>query len=399
MKDRREQVSVRIVSSIDQIDRERWDACAGDEDPFVSYAFLHALEASGSATAETGWLPQHLAIEGDDGLLLGVAPVYLKGHSYGEYVFDWSWASAYRRAGLSYYPKLQCAVPFSPVTGQRLLAAPGSGDQARRWLVAGMLELGRHHEASSVHVTFLTAPEYELCGEMGLLQREGIQFHWHNQGYATFDDFLDALMARKRKAIKKERQRARQDGIRLSILRGDDIKARHWDAFHRFYLSTIDRKWASAYLEKDFFHRIGSTMGERVVLVAGERDGELVAGALNLLGKRALYGRYWGCRGDHRFLHFEACYHQAIELAIELGLERVEAGAQGPHKLQRGYLPERTYSAHFVAHPEFRAVIGDFVARERLAVAAEIDAVLADSPYRADRAHGRADERAAPKRR
>ncbi len=385
--EREEQVAVRVVQDIGEIDAAAWDACAGKRDPFVRHAFLLALEQSGSAVAREGWLPQHLVIEQGDGIA-AAAPLYVKGHSYGEYVFDWSWAGAYKRHGLRYYPKLQCCVPFSPVTGRRLLVPPDSpnAEALSRTLVAAMIELARVHDCSGVHITFATEAEWKLCGDSGMLQRTGLQYHWHNQGYQCFDDFLQALLGRKRKAIRQERRRAAASGCALRVLRGDDIKPAHWDAFHRFYLSTIDRKWASAYLTRAFFHLIGETMADNIVLMMAFDGDEPVAGALNLLGEDALYGRYWGSDGDHPDLHFEACYYRAIELAIELGLSRVEAGAQGQHKIQRGYLPATTYSAHWLAHPEFRHAIGDFLEREREAVALERRELMAHSPFAADRA-------------
>ncbi|MCA9623599.1 MAG: N-acetyltransferase [Myxococcales bacterium] len=380
-------VAVRVVSRIDEIDAAAWDACAGDEDPFVSHAFLHALEESGSASADEGWLPQHLVIEGADGRIAAVAPTYVKGHSYGEYVFDWSWASAYRRAGIEYYPKLQCCVPFSPVGGSRLLVRPDATEVPyRRVLLAAMVEMTVQSDLSGAHMTFCTEEEYDLAGELGLLQRTGTQYHFFNEGYESYDDFLAALLGRKRKVIKRERREAQSCGATVRAITGDELRPEHWEAFYGFYLSTIDRKWASPYLTKDFFFRIGETMPERIVLMLAEQDGQPVAGALNLLGKKALYGRYWGSSADHKFLHFETCYHRAIELAIELGLERVEAGAQGQHKIQRGYVPVPTYSAHFIVHPKFRRAIDDFLQHERQALAEERRALMAQSPFREHRA-------------
>jgi hypothetical protein len=389
-----EEIAVRIASGIDEVDAAAWDRCAGDDDPFISHAFLHALEASGSATAEEGWLPQHLAIE-QDGELCAAAPLYVKGHSYGEYVFDWSWASAYQRSGLTYYPKLQCCVPFSPVPGRRLLVSPHAearGDKLRRTLMMAMLELARQAELSGVHITFCSKDEYALGGEAGLMQRTGVQYHWHNDGYASYQDFLAALLGRKRKQLKRERREAQSCGVTLKTLRGDDIKAHHWDAFHRFYLATIDKKWSSAYLTRDFFARIGETMADKLVLFMGFEDGEPVSGALNLLGRDALYGRYWGCEQRYRFLHFESCYHRAIELAIELGLQRVEAGAQGQHKIQRGYVPVPTYSLHHLAHPQFSDAVDGFLERERSALDRERALLTEHSPYSADRRKGVAAE-------
>jgi len=387
-----EQVAVDVVSSIGALDAAQWDACAGDADPFVSHAFLHALEESGSATAEEGWLPQHLVVKRDD-RIVAAAPTYVKGHSYGEYVFDWSWANAYQRSGLSYYPKVQCCVPFSPVGGSRLLVREGEDQQKlQRVLLSAMVQLTDNADLSGAHITFCTEEEYELAGELGLLQRNGVQYHWFNDGYETFDDFLGALLGRKRKAIKKERREALSHDVRIRPVTGDDLKPEHWDAFFEFYHSTIDRKWSSAYLTRDFFHMIGDTMRDRIVLMVAEEDGEPVAGALNMLGEDALYGRYWGSSGRYRFLHFELCYHQAVEYAIAQGLARVEAGAQGQHKIQRGYIPVPTYSAHFLAHPEFRRAIGSFLEREREALAEDRKQLMAQSPFRKHRDKHRAAE-------
>lgn len=383
---KKQQYAVRAVPRIRDVDADAWNACAGAVDPFVSYAFLDALEESGSATADEGWLPQHLVVEDDDGGVLACAPMYVKGHSYGEYVFDWSWASAFRRAGREYYPKLQCCVPFTPAGGPRLLVPPGADrPELQRVLLSAMLELAKRHKVSGVHITFCQEAEQELCAELGLLSRIGVQYHWHNDGYRTYDDFLGALLGRKRKALKKERRGALEAGLDIRRLSGADITSKHWDRFYQFYLRTIDRKWASPYLTREFFEIVGATMGENVVLVVAEDDGEPVAGALNFVGKEALYGRYWGCTEEHRFLHFELCYHQAIEHAIALGLKRVEAGAQGQHKIKRGYSAVPTYSAHWLAHPGFRNAIDDFLRDERPAVLAEIAALKAHSIYSADR--------------
>lgn len=386
-----QQYVVQAVPSIADVDAEAWDACAGDVDPFVSHAFLLALEESGSATAEEGWLPQHLVVGHEEGEVLACAPLYVKGHSYGEYVFDWSWASAYKRAGREYYPKLQCCVPFTPAGGPRLLTRPGENRaELSRVLVTAMVELAKRHKVSGVHITFCTQQEQAVCADLGLLSRVGMQYHWHNQGYASFDDFLGALLGRKRKAIRKERREAAASGLTIRRLRGDDIKAKHWDRFYAFYLRTIDRKWASAYLTREFFDIIGPSMGDQVVLIVAEDDGEPVAGALNFQGKEALFGRYWGCSERHKFLHFELCYHQAIEHAIAEKLARVEAGAQGQHKIKRGYNAVPTYSAHFLAHPGFSDAIQRFLEDERPAIREEIEALKAHSIYSADR--GRAAE-------
>jgi uncharacterized protein len=378
--------TIRVIDRIAAIPASAWDACAGSDNPFLSHAFLDALEESGSATAETGWLPQHLALEDAGGQILGVAPLYLKGHSYGEYVFDHGWADAYERAGGRYYPKLQCAVPFTPVTGPRLLVHPAlgkeGGEAVADALISGMLELARRHKVSSLHVTFPTRGEWERFGEAGFLQRMGQQFHWENQGYSSFDDFLAALSSRKRKTIRKEREAALAGGIAIHTLTGAAIEKRHWDAFFRFYISTSDRKWGSPYLTREFFDLIGARMADRIVLVMAEKNGRPIAGALNLRGGDTLYGRNWGCAGDFPFLHFEACYYRAIDFAIAHGLRRVEAGAQGQHKIQRGYLPSPTYSAHWIRDPGFKRAVADFLARERRAVSHEMDELAELSPFR-----------------
>jgi predicted N-acyltransferase len=386
MPDGAEPVTVNLLSAIDEVGAEAWDACAGPGNPFVSHAFLSVLERSGSAVSEQGWQPQHLVIADRDGGLLGAVPLYLKSHSYGEYVFDWGWADAYERAGGSYYPKLQACVPFTPVAGPRLLVRPGAEAEAvAAALIAGLTEVARRTQVSSLHVTFCQQAEWRQFGDAGFLQRSGRQFHWHNRGYASFDAFLEGLTSRKRKMIRKERRKVAESGITLRTLRGEAIEPRHWDAFHRFYLATADRKWGSPYLTRAFFHQLGETLGERVVLVVAEDRGELTAAALNLLGEDALYGRNWGALGDYRFLHFEACYYQAIEFAIEHGLARVEAGAQGEHKIQRGYMPVETYSAHWIADPGLRDAVENYLAHERREIAGEIAGLAAYGPFRKDR--------------
>lgn len=378
-------ISVKVLTGIAEVEPAAWDACAGPDNPFLAHAFLLALEESGSVGGRSGWQPAHMVAEAPDGRVVGAVPMYAKGHSYGEYVFDHSWANAYERAGGRYYPKLQVAVPFTPVPGPRLLVRPGAGDDAvRRALVRAMEEVARRFDVSSVHATFPTEPEWRLLGEEGWLQRTGVQYHWDNRGYASFDDFLGALNARKRKAIRKERREVAESGVRLHTLTGDALKPEHWDAFHRFYMETADRKWGGGYLKRSFFHRLGAQMADRVVLVMCEDGGEWVAGALNLLGTDTLYGRNWGSDGRYRFLHFEACYYRALDFAIERGLKRVEAGAQGEHKIQRGYLPVRTFSAHWVRDPGFRDVLDRHLALERAAVEEEIGGLGELSPYRRD---------------
>ncbi len=388
MPDGSEAIAVRVVSRIAELPAAEWDLCAGPN-PFVSHAFLSALEESGSATRETGWLPQHLVIAGRDQRLMGAVPLYLKSHSYGEYVFDWGWADAYERAGGSYYPKLQACVPFTPVTGPRLLLHPDcERPPVARALTAGMLELARRTQVSSLHVTFPTEAEWRDLGEAGFLRRTGLQYHWENRGYASFDDFLASLASRKRKAIKKERRAVAESGVGLRALTGGEIEPRHWDAFHRFYRATSDKKWGPAYLTREFFHRLGETMGERVVLIVAEWQGEPVGAALNLVGDEpeggVLYGRNWGGVDRFKFLHFEACYYQAIDYAIRHRLARVEAGAQGEHKIQRGYLPATTYSAHWIRDPALRQAVAHFLERERRAIDEEQNILESFAPFRKD---------------
>ena len=377
--------TVKSLPSIHEITPEDWNACAGPDDPFVSHAFLAALEDSSSVSVKTGWTPRHLVAHDGSGRLMACTPAYLKTHSYGEYVFDWSWADAYERAGGRYYPKLQVAVPFTPIAGNRLLVREGAPAAAVDVLAGALIQLAQRLGISSVHVTFPTEAQWAHLGQRGFLLRIGHQFHWHNRGYRDFDDFLAALSSRKRKAIRKERKGVADHGVSVRTLVGGDIQERHWDAFYRFYRNTHDRKWGHAYLNRKFFHLLGDRLRDRVVMVVAERaGGETVAGALNLRGANALYGRYWGCVEDYRFLHFEACYYRAIDFAIAAGLERVEAGAQGPHKVQRGYLPVRTYSAHWIADPGFRSALARYLAAERHAVDEEMARLSAASPYRQD---------------
>jgi predicted N-acyltransferase len=382
MPDGHEPVSIKVVRSIFDIDAGQWDACAGDADPFISHAFLSILEASGSANPESGWVAQHLTIENEAGALLACAPLYLKDHSYGEYVFDWGWADAYQRAGGSYYPKLQSAVPFIPATGRRLLVRPGAPASLATVLASGMMQLATRLGVSSVHVTFPTEAEWRALGDAGYLLRLGRQFHWENRGYKTFDDFLATLSSRKRKAIRKERRSVAESGVAVKALTGDAIEVRHWDAFYQFYLNTTDRKWGPSYLTRAFFSLLHETLRDRVVLIMAEADGNLVGGALNLLGADTLYGRNWGCSEDYKFLHFEACYYRAIDFAIKRGLKWVEAGAQGTHKIQRGYLPRTTYSAHWIADPSLKRAVARFLDEERHQNAHEMDLFAAKSPYR-----------------
>ncbi|WP_404383685.1 GNAT family N-acetyltransferase [Caenispirillum salinarum] len=381
---RNDSLTLKAVASIAAVPADAWDACAGTGNPFVRHAFLSALEDSRSACGEEGWLPRHLVLEDPDGGVLACAPLYVKSHSYGEYVFDWSWANAYSQAGGRYYPKLQCAVPFTPVTGPRLLVRPDAPDPARlrEALVGGMVNLAERAGCSSVHVTFPTEAEAETMEGMGLLRRMGVQYHWENPGYGSFDEFLETLSSRKRKDIRKERARAQASGVRLETLTGDAITPRHWDAFHRFYMATSDRKWGNPYLTREFFDLLGQRMGDAVVLVMGFEDDRPVCGALNLRGSDTLYGRNWGSLGDYRYLHFEACYYRALDFAIEHGLTRVEAGAQGEHKIKRGYMPRPTWSAHWIADAGLRQAVERYLGQERAVMQAEIEDLATLAPYK-----------------
>ena len=377
-------IAVKAVGAIGEVSGPAWDACAGEGNPFVRHAFLAALEASGSVSAQAGWAPHHLIMEDAGGNLVGAVPMYLKGHSYGEYVFDHAWAAAYERAGGRYYPKLLVAVPFTPVTGPRLLVRPGADAASiEGYLLAGCVELARRLEVSSLNINFPEQGLWRRLGEAGLLLRTGEQFHWRNEGYDTFEDFLAALSARKRKTIRRERRDALADnGITIEVATGADLSEAHWDAFYAFYIDTGGRKWGSPYLNRAFFSLIGETMGERIALIMARRAGRYIAGALNLIGADALYGRYWGCAEEHRFLHFELCYYQAIDFAIAHGLARVEAGAQGPHKLQRGYVPVHTYSAHWIRDRGFHEALAGYLEREREEVDLEIGWLGERTPFR-----------------
>lgn len=376
--------TLQVNDGIASIGRDAWDACAAPTgDPFVSYDFLHACEASGSAVPSQGWAARHLSLHDEDGAVLGVMPLYLKGHSQGEYVFDHSWADAYQRAGGRYYPKLLGAVPFTPATGPRFLNAPGTDEvPVREALLQGALTLVERLGVSSLHVNFPTEPEWRAMTGAGLLPRRDIQFIWRNDGYQTFDDFLAALSSNRRKTIRRERREA-QAGLDIRVLTGADLTEAHWDAFFDFYMDTGDRKWGRPYLTRDFFARVGATMADRIALVMAFRGETPIAGALNFIGRDALYGRQWGALEEVPFLHFELCYYQAIDFAIARDLSRVEAGAQGEHKIARGYLPSPVYSAHWIADPALRDPVARYLENERPAVEAEMAAMTTDlSPYR-----------------
>ena len=381
----------RVASSLASVEPAAWDACANAGrdpaerfNPFVSHAFLSALERSGSVGAKSGWTPAHALIEDRAGRLAAAAPAYVKTHSLGEYVFDQAFAEAYRRAGGRYYPKIQVSVPFTPVTGSRLLLEKDAPEAARAALIGALRALCRSCGASSLHFTFATELEASALAEEGFLLRAGEQFHFINQGYRDFDDFLDALASRKRKTIKRERREALGADLTIELLTGSDIAQRHWDAFFAFYIHTGARKWGRPYLTRAFFDEIGGTMPERILLVMVRKGVDYIAGALNLLGDDAIYGRHWGALEERPFLHFEVCYHQAIDYAIRHGFKRVEAGAQGEHKLARGYRPVTTHSAHEFADPRLRAAVADYLTRERDAVAAMIKDYEEALPFRRD---------------
>ncbi|QXT39788.1 GNAT family N-acetyltransferase [Gymnodinialimonas ceratoperidinii] len=383
------QISIEVLTSLSQIAPEDWDACASPEpgrprDPFTTYRFLDALEQSGSVGPGTGWQPRYLVARIDD-LVIACAPMYAKGHSQGEYIFDHNWAHAYENAGGAYYPKLQIAAPFTPATGRRFLTRPGHEATGLSALVQGAVQIAAENELSSLHVTFCTEDEAIAGERIGLMRRASQQFHWVNDGYASFDDFLANLSSRKRKNIRKERARAQDFGGEIVSLTGDQIEPAHWDAFWHFYQDTGARKWGTPYLTRDFFDRVHETMADDVLLCLAIRDGRPVAGALNFIGADTLYGRYWGCVEDHPCLHFELCYYQAIDYAIANSLSRVEAGAQGAHKLARGYLPVETHSLHWVRDAGFAEAITRYLEAEKEAVDEEIEVLTGYGPFK--RAH------------
>lgn len=378
---------VRVEPDISRIKPETWNALANPEDkvtdPFVSHQFLQAFEDTGCVGEETGWTPQHLILEDEGGVLRGCMPVYLKYHSQGEFVFDHGWADAYHRAGGRYYPKLLSAVPFTPVTGRRFLVGSGPGsEKARGLLLDAATELTERSGASSFHVNFLKKEEWDELGAAGFLLRTDQQFHWQNAGYAGFDDYLGELASRKRKAIRKERRVALSNGIEVEVIEGRAISERAWDAFYAFYMDTGARKWGHPYLNRRFFSNISEAMPENLLLIMATRAGNYIAGALNFIGGDTLFGRYWGCSEHHKCLHFEICYYQAIDYAIKHGLAFVEAGAQGGHKLARGYLPKTTMSAHYVKDPNFRRAIAHYLEQEREFVEMESQELSQRSPFK-----------------
>jgi len=383
------QIEIQLSGSLAQIGADEWDACACPEaadrgrpnDPFTTYRFLGALEDSGSVGRGTGWQPQYLTAY-LDGQLIGCAPMYAKSHSQGEYIFDHNWAHAFEQAGGRYYPKLQMAVPFTPVTGRRFLVRPGFEGVGHSALVQGAVQLAANNKLSSLHVTFCTEEEAGAGTQMGLMPRLTQQFHWLNQDYHKFDDFLASLSSRKRKNIRKERAQAQGFGGEIEVFSGADLRPEHWDAFWTFYQDTGARKWGSPYLSRSFFDIAQDTMADDMALILARRDGDYVAGALNFIGRDTLYGRYWGCSEHHPCLHFELCYYQAMDLAISMGLARIEAGAQGEHKLARGYLPTQTHSLHWLGDPGFADAVARYLEAERLAIEEEIEILTDYGPFK-----------------
>jgi hypothetical protein len=392
------ELTLKIAKAMADVPRDAWDACANpclttqpdllaplerDYNPFISHDFLSSLELSESVRVRAGWEPMHLLAQARDGRLLGAVPCYAKSHSRGEYVFDHGWAEAFERAGGQYYPKLQVSVPFTPATGRRLLARSGpQADAVRGALADALIDVCKRADASSAHVTFLTEPEWQLLGSRGFLKRMHQQFHWENAGYASFEEFLAALSSRKRKTIRREREDALAEGITVHWLTGTDLTEAVWDAFFEFYMETGSRKWGRPYLTRAFYSIVGEKMRERILLVMAKRNGRWIAGAINFIGSHTLFGRHWGCVEHHPFLHFELCYYQAIDYAIAHKLARVEAGAQGEHKLSRGYLPTTTHSAHYIVNPSLRRAIDDFLAHERAYVAAAGKELAEAGPFR-----------------
>ncbi|XP_062178125.1 uncharacterized protein LOC133882904 isoform X2 [Alnus glutinosa] len=384
-------ISLSVVSSILDVSPSGWDVCTSDAtgpekfNPFLTHGFLSCLEESGSAVKETGWMPRHIIAKDECENILGVVPLYLKSHSYGEFVFDHSWADAYYSFGARYYPKLQCCVPFTPVTGPRILIRNTPfKDQVFDIMVSALKDLAAKSQLSSLHITFPSENEWQKLKGKGFLQRIGMQYHWKNRNYKNFDEFLMDMKQSKRKNIRQERKKISAQNLTMKRLRGYEIKARHWDTFYKFYRNTTDNKWGSPYLTREFFHNMGSKMGDQVLLVVAEEGEELVAGALNLIGGDTLFGRLWGChpRAYYPSLHFEACYYQAIEAAIELNLNTVEAGAQGEHKIQRGYLPVTTYSCHYLMDEGFRTAIEEFLVRESTQVRLVMKLLHDSSPFK-----------------
>ena len=383
-------ISIKVVKSISELDREEWNSCAifysADgldkiEDPFISYDFLDALEKSKSVGENTGWLPYHLAAIRKN-KLIGAVPLYLKSNSQGEYIFDYNWAHAFERAGGRYYPKLQISVPFTPVTGRRLLVSKNAPSHTASLLLQSAIELCKKNKLSSLHATFCSKQEFELGQKLGMLGRVSQQFHWLNNGYGNFGDFLNALSSRKRKNINKERLKANNFGGEIEILTGSEIKKDHWNYFWKFYQDTGIKKWGTPYLTRQFFDQIHETMRSKILLILAKKEGNYIAGALNFIGSDTLFGRYWGCIEDYPFLHFEVCYYRAIEFAIAHGLKKVEAGAQGEHKLARGYVPTETFSLHWIAEKGFSKAVQEYLISEKDAVKRDIKILSHFTPFK-----------------
>ena len=386
------QRTATAINSINDIDSSDWNQCANPEqmeyNPFLDHRFIKALEDSGSANSNTGWQPFHTIMR-DKGRVVGVVPAYLKSHSQGEYVFDGAWADAWYRAGGEYYPKLQISIPFTPATGRRLLVATPldstqSIQEVEAQLLSATLQIAQKIQVSSLHITFMPKNQWENAGTLGLLKRVDTQFHWTNANYDSFEDFLRALSSKKRKNIRRERRGAVENNIEIEWITGSDLTESHWDAFYQFYVDTGNRKWGTPYLTRAFFSMLSETMPDETLLIMCKREGKYIAGAINFIGSNTLFGRNWGCIEDHRFLHFETCYYQAIDFAIQHGINRVEAGAQGGHKIARGYMPQQTYSAHWIRNSEFRDAIKNYLNSEESFVQQDIDWIEKHTPFRKD---------------
>ena len=386
------QRTATAINSINDIDSSDWNQCANPEqmeyNPFLDHRFIKALEDSGSANSNTGWQPFHTIMR-DKGRVVGVVPAYLKSHSQGEYVFDGAWADAWYRAGGEYYPKLQISIPFTPATGRRLLVATPldntqSIQEVEAQLLSASLQIAQKIQVSSLHITFMPKNQWENAGKLGLLKRVDTQFHWTNANYDSFEDFLRALSSKKRKNIRRERRGALENNIEIEWITGSDLTESHWDAFYQFYVDTGNRKWGTPYLTRAFFSMLSETMPDETLLIMCKREGKYIAGAINFIGSNTLFGRNWGCIEDHRFLHFETCYYQAIDFAIQHGINRVEAGAQGGHKIARGYMPQQTYSAHWIRNSEFRDAIKNYLNSEESFVQQDIDWIEKHTPFRKD---------------
>ena len=377
-------MKIELASSLRNIDKNQWNKLNICNHPFTSYEFLNALETSNSVSTKTGWTPKHILVKSVANDLIGASPNYLKMHSYGEYIFDHSWANAFENAGGQYYPKLLSAIPFTPATGPRILLSPqkNNNDEIFKLIIGTYEQLVKNNNLSSAHINFITKQLSDTLNKRNWIKREGLQFHWYNKKYQSFDDFLDELKSTKRKAIKKERKKINEYGLTIERLTGDALNVKIWDSFYEFYLSTIDKKWGGAYLTKDFFYSINRSMKNKILLVIAKKNDDIIAGALNFVGKNTLYGRNWGSKLDIPFLHFELCYYQAIEYAIENKIQIVEAGAQGHHKIQRGYIATSTYSAHYIQNDSFDKAVRGFVEMEANEINKQIEIINQQgSPY------------------